>query len=118
MDNIHVLLVTNRSFHIHLKQIVVRKSIILVFDFLFFFLDSFVYGDVASTITNLSRRKSDLKCLNSYFQILEMVSGKMLPGHLLPSHSCSPTTLASCIDAGVGASLSESGDVGVGEGET
>ena len=48
----------------------------------------------------------------------------MLPGHLLPSDTCSPTTLAPCIDAGVGASPSEGevadvdGDVGVGEGET
>jgi hypothetical protein len=48
----------------------------------------------------------------------------MLPGHLLPSDSCSPTTLAHRIDAGVGASLSEDEgadvdeDVGVGEGET
>jgi len=48
----------------------------------------------------------------------------MLPGHLLPSDSCTPTTLAPRIDAGVGASLSEGegadvdGDVGVGEGET
>ena len=52
------------------------------------------------------------------------VSRQMLPGHLLPSDICSPTTLAPRIDAGVGASLSEGEgvdvdeDVGVGEGET
>ncbi len=51
-----------------------------------------------------------------------MVSRKMLPGHLFLSDTCSPTILASRIDAGVGVSLSEGegadvdGDVGVGEG--
>jgi len=48
----------------------------------------------------------------------------MLLGHLFPSDSCSPTTLAPRTDAGVGASLIEGeganvdGEVGVGEGET
>ncbi len=53
-----------------------------------------------------------------------MVSRKMLPGHLFLSDTCSPTILASRIDAGVGVSLSEGegadvdGDVVLGEGET
>ncbi len=53
-----------------------------------------------------------------------MVSRKMLPAHLLPSDTCSPTALAPRIDAGEGASLSVGegadvdGGVGVGEGET
>ncbi len=48
----------------------------------------------------------------------------MLPGHLLSSDSCSPTTLAPQILEGVRASSSEGEgvdedvDVGVGEGET
>jgi len=48
----------------------------------------------------------------------------MLSGHLLPSDSCFPTTLAPRKDAGVGASLSDGegadvdGDICVGEGET
>jgi UDP-3-O-[3-hydroxymyristoyl] glucosamine N-acyltransferase len=52
----------------------------------------------------------------------KMVSRKMLPGHLLPSDTCSPTALAPRVDAGEGASLSEDegadvdGDIGVGEG--
>jgi hypothetical protein len=48
----------------------------------------------------------------------------MLPGHLLPSDSCSPMTLATQIVEGVGTSSSEGEgvdedvDVGVGEGGT
>ncbi len=48
----------------------------------------------------------------------------MLPGHLLPSDTCFPTTLALRIVEGVGASLIEGEgvyedeDVGVGEEET
>ena len=52
-----------------------------------------------------------------------MVTRLLLPGHLLPSDICSPTTLALRIVEGVGASLSEGEgvgedeDVGVGEGD-
>jgi hypothetical protein len=48
----------------------------------------------------------------------------LLPGHLRPSDTCSPTILAPRIVEGVGASLTEGEgvnegeDVGVGEGET
>ncbi len=45
-------------------------------------------------------------------KVVPGVSRKMLPGHLLTSDSCSPTTLAPQIVEGVGASSS------VGEGET
>ncbi len=52
----------------------------------------------------------------------EMVTRLMLPGHLLPSDTCSPMTFALRIVEGVGASLSEGEgvdeDVGVGEDET
>jgi hypothetical protein len=53
-----------------------------------------------------------------------MVTRVLLPGHLLPSDTCSPTTLALRIVEGVGASLSEGenvdedDDVGVGDGES
>jgi hypothetical protein len=53
-----------------------------------------------------------------------MVTRLLLPGHLLPSDTCSPMTVALRIVESVGANLSEGedahedDDVGVGEGET